>query len=180
MNQAEQNARIELIGQLGLLKDKTGRDNLDRAHQANFAPGNRRVVPGQLQDLSMSLPLTKRQKQLAQDLGLASYQTRRARGAYLDVVADATQVEAFVEACEPFASPEELVGKMAGRMGYSSKEHLTRAGKRVARYMNQWADNGRIPRHIQLIAVHMDALAAGVKLAFPAAYAAGAGLAEPA
>jgi hypothetical protein len=173
--------RAEAQAELLLMRDKTGRDGYERALSLNLQPGRRQVRSlTALHELASALPLTRRQKEKAEALGLRRVALpHRARGEHLQVQAVPGSVERFVEAANP-ADPADLVAKVAGAAGYSRTEEIGRIGRRVARYMAKFQEGGRMPRHIRDKAITLDAMAQGVRTAFPAAYAAGAGLAEPA
>ena len=159
---------------LATMKDRHGQDPFARALAANMKPGSRRSISTtQLHDLAQALPLTKKQKQYASENGLAVYRTRKTRGEHLQVEANEGAVERFVEQVNP-GTPQELVMAVAGAQGYRY-DGIGKIGRRVARAI---VAGRRLPTHIRDKAVTLSAMAQGVKIAFPAAYAAGLGMAD--
>lgn len=159
---------------LAAMKDRHGQDSFARALAANMKPGSRRSISAtQLYDLAIAMPLTRKQKQFASENGLAVYRTRKTRGEHLQVEANEGAVERFVEQVNP-GTPQELVMAVAGAQGYRY-DGIGKIGRRVARAI---VAGRRLPTHIRDKAVTLSAMAQGVKLAFPAAYAAGLGMAD--
>ncbi len=166
----------ETFEALAAMKDRQGQDSFARALAANQKPGSRRSISAtQLHDLAQALPLTRKQKQYASENGLAAYRTRKTRGDNIQVEARPDAVERFVEQVNP-GSPQELVMAVAGSAGYRYDE-IGRIGRRVARSL---AAGRRLPSHIRDKAILLSAMAQGVKIAFPAAYAAGLGMGDSA
>lgn len=121
-------------------------------------------TPMGLELLALRIPLTKREKKDKQDCtkGIDYMVPSRTRGTRLQLEANPAIVKKLFDRTNPATPVDWLqaVCEATGRIPSS----IGRNAKRVARFIASHEEGGRVPKHIQVMAIDLSAIAQGLAL----------------